>query len=283
MSYEHVLARVDEINRSMRLMADVTQATRRIGAGSEQFASVLKAADARASEQLSPAGQSPLMSTAPAPMQQAMPGGYAAPGMYPMQGYAPQGYPMQGAPVGAMPGYGYGMPMQGVGWTPPAAQAPSTTTHLTPEMSAMFDQAAARYNVPPALAKAVGRAESGFRSDAQSGAGAQGIMQLMPGTARGLGVTNSFDPAQNIDGGVKYLGNMLRRFNGNASLALAGYNAGPNAVAKFGGIPPYAETQAYVRRVLSYAQDFGGLSSPPPAIPFTGSISPSSTIQPSWQ
>lgn len=118
---------------------------------------------------------------------------------------------------------------------------------------AYFDAAAETYGVPVGLLKAVGMVESGFNANAVSSCGAQGVMQLMPSTAKSLGVTNAFDPAQNIMGGAKFLKQMLDMFNGDVSLALAGYNAGPGAVQKYGGIPPYAETQAYVSRVLSYA------------------------------
>jgi cell wall-associated NlpC family hydrolase len=125
---------------------------------------------------------------------------------------------------------------------------------------AMIVEAAQANNVPPALVKAVVRAESGFDPNAVSRAGAQGLMQLMPSTAAGLGVTDPFDPKQNLMGGAKFLRGLLDRFIGDVSKALAGYNAGPGAVEKYGGIPPYAETQAYVPKVLGFVDEYGGLA-----------------------
>jgi cell wall-associated NlpC family hydrolase len=124
---------------------------------------------------------------------------------------------------------------------------------------AMITQAANEAGVPPALVKAVAKAESGFDPKSTSGAGAEGLMQLMPDTARGLGVTDPYDPLQSLQGGAKYLRQMLDRFGGDYEKAIAAYNAGPNAVARYGGIPPYAETQAYVPRVMGYFRDFGGV------------------------
>lgn len=116
----------------------------------------------------------------------------------------------------------------------------------------IFEEAAEKYNVPFSLLTAVGMQESTFRADAVSKAGAQGIMQLMPKTAAGLGVTDSFDPEQNIMGGAKYLRELLDKYDGNISFALAAYNAGGNNVDKYGGIPPFKETQNYVEKVLGY-------------------------------
>jgi len=115
----------------------------------------------------------------------------------------------------------------------------------------LINEAAARYGVDPALIAAVIQAESGFDPTAVSPAGAKGLMQLMDGTAAALGVEDAFDPAQNIDGGTRFLRQLLDQFQGNAELALAAYNAGPNAVLRYGGIPPYEETQAYIANVLA--------------------------------
>jgi peptidoglycan DL-endopeptidase CwlO len=114
----------------------------------------------------------------------------------------------------------------------------------------LFEEAGAAHGVSPALLAAVARQESGFDPRAVSPAGARGLMQLMPGTADGLGVTDPFDPGQAVDGAARLLRTLLDRFGGT-ELALAAYNTGPGAVLRYGGIPPYPETQAYVRSVLS--------------------------------
>jgi hypothetical protein len=113
-------------------------------------------------------------------------------------------------------------------------------------------EAASRYGIPERLVTAVIRAESGFNPRAVSRKGAQGLMQLMPSTASVLGVRNSFDPRENIEGGVRHLRGLLDRFPGNLSFAIAAYNAGEKAVTAYGGIPPYPETQDYVVRVLRF-------------------------------
>lgn len=115
-------------------------------------------------------------------------------------------------------------------------------------------QEANRVNLDPLLVKSVIWVESCFDSQAVSRAGAHGLMQLMPGTAVELGVTDRFDPAQNIRGGVDYLAQMLARFNQDLDLALAAYNAGPGAVERHGGIPPFTETRNYVQRVNAHYQ-----------------------------
>jgi cell wall-associated NlpC family hydrolase len=117
----------------------------------------------------------------------------------------------------------------------------------------LFQQAASSYGLDPALLVAVARQESGFDPQAVSPAGAQGLMQLMPGTAQGLGVANPFDPAQAIGGAAQLLDSLLGRF-GSTELALAAYNAGPGAVLRYDGVPPYPETQNYVTSIMSHLE-----------------------------
>lgn len=124
------------------------------------------------------------------------------------------------------------------------------------EYDQIIASCASKYGVNPSLIKAVIHAESGYNPNAISRKGASGLMQLMPGTARSLKVSNSFDPKDNVEGGVKYLRFLLDTFRGDVSLAVAAYNAGLNKVAKYGGIPPYNETRTYVNRVLSYMQSY---------------------------
>ena len=121
----------------------------------------------------------------------------------------------------------------------------------------IITETATRQGVPPALVKAVIAAESAFDSRAVSHKGAQGLMQLMPATAASLGVLDPFEPGQNVAGGTSYLKAMIVRY-GDLSRALAAYNAGPGAVDRYGGIPPYRETQAYVERVLTYYRRYHG-------------------------
>jgi transglycosylase-like protein with SLT domain/uncharacterized protein DUF4124 len=129
-------------------------------------------------------------------------------------------------------------------------------------------EAAGRYGVEEALIKAVIRVESGFNSRAISSKGARGLMQLMPGTASMLGVRDSFDPRQNIDGGVRHLRGLIDRFGNDLKLALAAYNAGEQAVVTHGGIPPYRETRDYVSRILGLFVPAPAVAAPPaPAAP----------------
>lgn len=120
------------------------------------------------------------------------------------------------------------------------------------EFDEYIDEAAVRYKMPPALVRAVMHAESAFDPNAISVVGASGLMQLMPATAREMYVKDIFDPKDNIEGGVRYLRVLANEFNGDMVKMVAGYNAGPEAVKKYGGqVPPYPETQAYVRKVIS--------------------------------
>jgi soluble lytic murein transglycosylase-like protein len=132
----------------------------------------------------------------------------------------------------------------------PSSGVDFNKTSLKPEQFAqVIDDAAKEQGIDPALVRAIIHAESAFRPGAVSKKGAQGLMQLMPATASEMGVINAFDPTQNIRGGTKYLANLLKRYLGDTRLAAAAYNAGPGAVQKYGGVPPYRETQAYVSRV----------------------------------
>lgn len=115
----------------------------------------------------------------------------------------------------------------------------------------VINQLSTKHGVDANLVNALVKQESAFNPEAVSSAGAQGLMQLMPATAKGLGVTDPMDPVQNLDGGIRYLKAKLAEHHGNIPLALASYNAGSGAVRKYGGIPPYAETQQYVKRILS--------------------------------
>ena len=135
------------------------------------------------------------------------------------------------------------------------ATSAGTSLTVPTDLRSIFEEAANTYGVDVNLLTAIAKQESNFTADATSSSGAMGIMQLMPATAQGLGVSDAYDPYENIMGGAKYISQLLSRYDGDVSLALAAYNAGSGNVAKYGGIPPFAETQNYVSKVLGYYQN----------------------------
>jgi soluble lytic murein transglycosylase-like protein len=148
------------------------------------------------------------------------------------------------------------------------------------QFSDLINAAAQKYGIDPALLKALIRQESNFNPSARSPAGASGLTQLMPGTAAALGVSNPLDPRQAIEGGAKYLSQQLKAFDGDVRKALAAYNAGPGAVQRYGGVPPYAETQNYVKKVQAFAAAYRGTpTATASVVPPTASTSlPYSTV-----
>lgn len=143
----------------------------------------------------------------------------------------------------------------------------------------IFQKASDTYHVSKDLLKAMAKAESNFRADATSHCGAMGIMQLMPGTAASLGVTDAYNPEQNIMGGAQYISRLLEKYNGNLSYAVAAYNAGSGNVDKYGGIPPFNETQNYVVKVLQYLEE--GVTIPNSSV--TGTGTSAASVWPSAQ
>lgn len=145
---------------------------------------------------------------------------------------------------------------RGLGRATAGASLPRAEAARVPaDLDELLEQASRKHGVPVSLLTAVVAVESGFRADAVSSAGAIGLMQLMPGTARDMGVLDPFDPRQNIEGGAKYLGFLLKHFK-SEELALAAYNAGPGRVARVGGVPDFPETRAYIESVLGLAASY---------------------------
>lgn len=144
----------------------------------------------------------------------------------------------------------------------PAEPAPAAKAAVQPpaDPRQLVEKAAEKYGLPPAFLHSVARVESGYQSSAISNKGAIGIMQLMPATAAELRA-DPYDPAQNVEAGARHLAGLLDKYDGSSAKALAAYNAGPGAVAKYGGVPPYQETQSYVRKVIG---NYKKLSAPAP-------------------
>lgn len=133
-----------------------------------------------------------------------------------------------------------------------ATSSGNTSSSSSTSLDAYFEEAAAKYNVDVKLLKAIAHAESNFNPNATSSSGAMGVMQLMPSTAKSLGITDAYNAYDNIMGGAKVISQHLANYSGDVSLALAAYNAGSGNVAKYGGVPPFTETQNYIKKVLAY-------------------------------
>lgn len=133
-----------------------------------------------------------------------------------------------------------------------ATSSGNTSSSSSTSLDAYFEEASEKYNVDVKLLKAIAHAESNFNPNATSSSGAMGVMQLMPSTAKSLGITDAYNAYDNIMGAAKVISQHLANYNGDVSLALAAYNAGSGNVAKYGGVPPFTETQNYIKKVLAY-------------------------------
>ena len=150
------------------------------------------------------------------------------------------------------------------------------------DLTQLIQSAAAKYSLDPSLLRAVIMQESGGDPAAVSAKGAQGLMQLMPATASSLGVSDPLDPGQNVDAGARYLSGLLNQYGGDTSLALAAYNAGPGAVATYGGIPPYAETQNYVSTILARLGQAAPAAADSSLLPVPSTVAPSGLTGGAW-
>jgi soluble lytic murein transglycosylase-like protein len=228
--------------RVQQLQALVAQAA---SGSTASFAAALQAASGASS---TASQDTPSAETASAPTAgQTTSAAYAAPTSY----VAPAAYASPS--VAGTPAQMTYAPASEASLTPATGAAPAGVDTGSSTYDAAIAQAAARNGIEPALLHGLIQQESGFDPNAHSSSGALGLTQLMPGTASSLGVSDPLDPTQSIEGGARYLSKMLAKFGGNTADALAAYNAGPGAVSRYGGVPPYSETQEYVNKVLGYA------------------------------
>ena len=179
-----------------------------------------------------------------------------------IQGLLAQAHGTQAIPASAATATSFQAQLQQAGAGQATVAATPAAGPVDGQFSELINAAATKYGIDPALLKGLIRQESNFNPSAKSPAGAAGLTQLMPGTAAALGVANPLDPAQAIEGGAKYLSQQLKAFGGDVRKALAAYNAGPGAVSRYGGVPPYAETQNYVRSVMAFADEYRRQSQP---------------------